>query len=128
MTPCDYNDEKNNHNINDDLQINRKEDKFICSFNRETVKEHMSESSLKSEFIGYKDSLKRFFISRKEFFHFYNKILNCKVLFSRKDYIKVNTKDEHLTKKGSLDDSIEIIRCCICFENRNDIILDCSVI
>jgi len=84
-------------------------------------------SNVKGNYCDIYD-LKNFIIDPTTFYLFYNKILNCNILFKKKDSNKVNTLESDYSEKNKLDDSIEFYSCCICFVNTNEIILDCGVI
>lgn len=73
------------------------------------------------------DLLKTFLIDQIAFFHFYNKIQNCNILFKKRESNKVNPLESDYSEKNKLDESIDLYKCCICFENTNDILLDCAV-
>lgn len=71
--------------------------------------------------------LRTFFIDPIAFYHFYNKIQNCNILFKKRESNKVSPLESDYSEKNKLDDSVELYKCCICFENTNDILLDCAV-
>lgn len=100
---------------------------LLDSENCQSEKEIYSERSSITDAVAHKHELRRFFINRQEFFQFHNKIENCKVLFMKKDFLKNNTKDDVLVEKTSFEDTFDMIKCCICFENKNNIILSCTV-
>jgi len=73
--------------------------------------------------------LKSFLINLETFTIFFNKIENCKIIFKDKNLKnKILQYESDYSEKNKIEESIELYKCCICFEQTNDIILDCGVI
>jgi hypothetical protein len=68
------------------------------------------------------------FINLSNFYHFSNRIEYIKGLIK----LKINNKKEKEiisdSEKNNLNESIDFLRCCICMDEKNDIMLKCSVI
>jgi hypothetical protein len=68
------------------------------------------------------------FIDGKAFIYFSNKINNCLETLKKKE--KLDRDNFEVDDDGQIScrtESIDDFRCCICFINRNEIILKCKV-